>query len=103
MQVAEVFSQNIQTEQIKKIISLDKHNEQGYDEERKHFLYWLKEQIISGYRPTDQLAAWNLYLLYIDIDFEDYDDEGAYWLRDLESSFDNQMRFGNYNEFGGQQ
>lgn len=71
MDICEVFALNIQPSQLKSILSTDKHNLEGFEEARRDFLGWLKEQFSFGIRYNSQCDAWFWYKLFIDEPLEE--------------------------------
>lgn len=104
MTTAEVFAMNIQIPQLKAVIPQYEWGDKRFQEEKDYFLWWLNKQVNEfGYKPTDQLTAWNLYTLYHS--FEEVDEEEEFtpsWMEEIENAINNAIRVGNYSEFGGQ-
>ena len=105
MDICEVYALNIQPNQIKKLLSTDKHNEQGIEEERQSFLFWLKEQYNLGMKYASQVDAWFWYKIEI-VPLEDteFEQEEPDWLSRLKFALEDKVlaNAANYSEFGGQ-
>lgn len=105
MELAQVFANNIQISQMKKVIPQYEWNEKRFQEERSYFLWWLLHPSLGGrYNFKDQLRAWEVYALYHEI--EELDDEEEFtpsWMEEIDNKIRSSIKFGNYSEFGGQQ
>ena len=103
MDTLEIFALNIQPNQLKQLIPTREQTPERIEQERTHFLYWLREQ---GTRFSDQLSAWMDYISIIDFDFSDGELDGEpVWLQELKFKLEEEVLRNqrNYNEFRGQQ
>lgn len=103
MEIYEVYAICIQPTQLKLVLPTSLHTEKGLEDERNHFLGFLKERYRLGMRYETQMLAWEDYRLYIDFSQTDEEDLETSWMSEIESIFEGQARVGNYSEFGGQQ
>ncbi len=104
MELEQVFANNIQIGQLKRVIPQYEWNEKRFQEERDYFLWWLKELGKGGrYKFTDQLSAWEAYeRIHEPIEIDDEEEFTPSWLEEIENAINNAVRLGNYNEYGGQ-
>jgi hypothetical protein len=106
MEICEVYALNIQPSQLKAVLSTDKHNSGGFEEERMYFLGWLKEQYSLGLRYNSQVDAWFWYKLAVDVSLLEDDDEWEPdWMSRIKFALEEKVLANqrNYSEFGGQQ
>lgn len=105
MTTAEVFASNIQVSQLKTAIPMYEWCDKRYQEEKDYFLWWLNKQVNEvGYVLTDQLTAWNQYVLYHSFEEIDNDEEEftPSWMEEIENAINQAVRVRNYSDFGGQ-
>lgn len=89
----EVFARNIQKSQIKKVIPVEDWNDESFNDIREDFLNFMKD---SKFNFTDQLSAWEMFVMYMEhpneVDIEILSD----WLDDIKQSLWKQAnRIGN--------
>jgi len=100
MELNQVFAQNIQIPQLKKVIPQYEWNEKRFQEEREYFFWWLNK---TGFKFADQLRAWQVYEEIHS--FDEIDDEEEFtpsWLEEIDNMINQAVRVGNYTEYGGQ-
>ena len=105
MELAQVFANNIQIGQLKKIIPQYEWSKIRFQEERDYFLWWLLQANLGGrYKFSDQLSAWNVYKLSHEfVELDDAEEFTPSWMEEIENTLRNQFNYANYNEYRGQQ
>ena len=105
MELAQVFANNIQIGQLKRVIPQYEWNEKRFEEERSYFLWWLLQPDKGGrYNFLDQVSAWETYeRIHEPIEFDEEEEFTPSWMEEINNAINQAVRVANYNEFGGQQ
>ena len=103
--IAEVYANNIQISQLKRIVPVYNWKPEVFEKEREAFLWWLTNPKQGGrFNFTDQVEAWDLYeKIQEPVEWDEDEEFTPSWLEEIEGEIQRAIVYGNYNDYGGQQ